>query len=97
MDKKTNKYTLTLKLDQYANGNSEPAKVLELQFENHDELFEIIDRMKAKNLFATEEEATEFAIGLKLFSEVMLRNRKHPVFEDLQAGFSLFMKNLKKA
>jgi hypothetical protein len=97
MDKKTNKYTLTLKLDQYANGNSEPAKALELQFENHDELFEIIDRMKAKNLFATEEEATEFAIGLKLFSEVMLRNRKHPVFEDLHVGFSLFMKNLKKA
>jgi hypothetical protein len=96
MEKKTNKYTLTLKLDQYANGTSKPAKELDLQFENHDELFEIIDRIQSKNLFTSKEESTEFAIGLKLFSEVMIRNRKHPVFDDLHVAFSSFMKNLKK-
>jgi hypothetical protein len=97
MNKRNNKYKLKLQLEQYANGESEPAKELELRFENHDELFDIIDKIQAKDLFATKEETTELAIGLKLFSEVMIRNRKHPLFEDLQAAFPLFMNKLKSS
>lgn len=88
---------MKLQLEQYANGESEPAKELELRFDNHDELFGIIEKIQEKNLFNTKEEATEFAIGLKMFSEVMIRNRKHPLFEDLQAAFPLFMKKLKSS
>ncbi|RYF65027.1 MAG: DUF3861 family protein [Cytophagaceae bacterium] len=95
MEKKTNKYWLTLRLEQYADGQSVPAKQLELAFTNHDEIFSIIERLQAKNPFNDSSQATEFAIGLKLFSEVMLRNRNHPLFEELLPAFGSFMKQLK--
>jgi hypothetical protein len=94
MKKKTNKYHLTLQLEQYANGEKEPQKQLELNFDNHDEIFEIIERIQSKNLFP-KEQATEFALGLKMFSEVMIKNRQHPLFEELTPAFGSFMKRLK--
>ncbi|RZM06290.1 MAG: DUF3861 family protein [Pedobacter sp.] len=95
MEKKTNKYQLTLKLQQYADGHNEPAKQLALDFTNHDEIFGIIERLQAKDPFNDSSQATEFAIGLKLFSEVMLRNRNHPLFAELLPAFGHFMKQLK--
>lgn len=95
MTKRSNKYYLTLSLKEYANGETEPAKELGIQFENHDEIFGIIDRIKDKNLFDTPEEATQFALGLKLFSEIKLKHRKNPLFDELNEVFPVFMKKLK--
>lgn len=95
MQKRSNKYYLTLSLKEYANGETEPAKELGIEFDNHDEIFGIIERIKDKNIFENPEEATQFAIGLKLFSEVKLKNRKHPLFEELNEVFPVFMKKLK--
>jgi len=95
MQKKTNKYHLTLTLQQYADGQSEPSRQLELDFTNHDEIFGIIERLQTTNPFVDSSQATEFAIGLKLFSEVMLRNRNNPLFEELLPVFGSFMKRLK--
>lgn len=95
MEKKTNKYQLTLTLQERASGQTEPPRQLELEFTNHDELFGIIDRLQALDPFGNPSQATEFAIGLKLFSEVMLKNRNHPLFEELTPAFGSFMKRLK--
>lgn len=95
MEKKTNKYQLTLMLQERASGQTEPPRQLELEFTNHDELFGIIDRLQALDPFENPSQATEFAIGLKLFSEVMLRNRNHPLFDELIPAFGSFMKRLK--
>lgn len=95
MQKRSNKYYLTLSLKEYANGETEPAKELGIEFDNHDEIFGIIERIREKNIFENPEEATQFAIGLKLFSEVKLKNRKHPLFEELNEVFPVFMKKLK--
>jgi hypothetical protein len=95
MEKKTNKYLLTLQSQQYANGDVEPKKHLELKFDNHDEVFSIIEKIKEKDPFSDQEQATEFALGLKLFSEVMIKNRNHPLFEELTPAFGSFMKRLK--
>ena len=95
MEKKTNKYELTLTLQQYADGTNEPPKQVTLDVMNHDEIFGIIDRLKATDPFGDSSQATEFAIGLKLFSEVMLKNRNHPLFEELLPAFGSFMKRLK--
>ncbi|KQO20641.1 hypothetical protein ASF10_16330 [Flavobacterium sp. Leaf82] len=95
MEKRSNKYYLTLSLKEYANGETEPAKELGIQFDNHDEIFSIIDRIKDKNIFEDPNEATQFALGLKLFSEVKLKNRKNPLFEELNEVFPIFMKKLK--
>jgi len=95
MEKKVNKYHLTLSLLQGTSGEAILEKQLSLTFDNHDEIFAIIDRIKAKNLFDNEEQATAFAIGLKMFSEVMIKNRNHPLFEELKPAFQSFMKRLK--
>ncbi len=43
-----------------------------------------------------ENESAAFAIGLKLFREVMLHNRDSDVFKELDPHFSEFMKAFKK-
>ncbi|WP_337966095.1 DUF3861 domain-containing protein [uncultured Flavobacterium sp.] len=95
MEKRSNKYSLTLSLKEYANGETEPAKELGIEFDNHDEIFGIIERIKDKNIFENPHEATQFALGLKLFSEIKLKHRKNPLFEELNEVFPVFMKKLK--
>ncbi|MCC9019660.1 MULTISPECIES: DUF3861 domain-containing protein [Flavobacterium] len=95
MQKRSNKYYLTLSLKEYANGETEPAKELGIEFDNHDEIFDIIEKIKAKNLFENPHEATQFALGLKLFSEIKLKHRNNPLFEELNEVFPVFMKKLK--
>lgn len=95
MEKRSNKYYLTLSLKEYANGETEPAKELGLEFSNHDEIFSIIERIRVKNIFENDSEAAQFALGLKLFSEINLRHRNNPLFEELNEVFPIFMKKLK--
>lgn len=61
---------------------------------NHDELLDIVSKTRAKGV-VPDDEAAEFAIGLKLFSEVMMRHRKTELFEPLWPYFAEFMKRLK--
>ncbi|MCV9926555.1 DUF3861 domain-containing protein [Flavobacterium sp. LS1R49] len=96
MTKRTNKYKLTLEQISLAKEDTILSQQpLELEFENHDEIFKIIEVIREKNLFEDKNQATEFAIGLKMFSEVMLKNRKHPLFGDFFPVFGDFMKKLK--
>ena len=95
MEKKTNKYHLSLRLLTTSSGEEDNNKRIELEFENHDEIFQIIDRIREKDLFGSEAQSTEFAIGLKMFSEVMLKHRNHPLFNELKPAFQAFMKRLK--
>lgn len=91
--KKNNKYRLTL--DEITlKDNPNPTGNLQFEFENHDDILSILEKIKQKNIF-DENTNKEFAVGLKLFSEVLLKNRKHELFEDLFPHFSDFMKKLK--
>ncbi|GLU52245.1 DUF3861 domain-containing protein [Dyadobacter frigoris] len=97
MEKRTNKYRLNL---QYLSSTKEDAilpEPIEIDFENHDNIFAIIETLKEKNLFSEESQATEFAIGLKLFSEVMIKNKNTPLFEEFFPAFGTFMKKLKSS
>jgi hypothetical protein len=95
MNKKVHQYRLTLAYLKNNQGEEINREPLELSFENHDDIFSIIDRQKAKGLFGNEQQATEFTIGLKLFSEVMIKHHKDPLFEELAPAFGEFMKKLK--
>lgn len=95
MEKKTNKYHLTLTYQGNNDEASSDQKSLELDFENHDEIFDIIEKVKQKDPFSDEQQSIEFALGLKMFSEIMLKNRKHKLFEELNPAFGIFMKRLK--
>lgn len=93
-NKKNNRYKIQLQELELKSG--EPAnKTLEFEFENHDDLFELIERTKANRHFEGENENLEFIVGLKLFSEVMIRNRTNPLFEELLPAFKSFMMKMK--
>lgn len=95
MEKRTNKYRLKLELLSTAKQDDTSYPPVELEFDNHDNIFSIIERLQTKDLFQTKDEATGFAIGLKMFSEVMLKNRTHPLFSEFSPAFGAFMKKLK--
>jgi hypothetical protein len=94
MLKKTNKYKLKLDTVELFN-EPETKNSLELEFTNHDNIFQIIETLKGKNLFPDENQATEFAIGLKLFSEVLIKNKDNELFTEFSPAFSSFMRKLK--
>jgi hypothetical protein len=87
-------YRLTLEHLEDAKGNPVEKAPLQFEVKNHDDLYAIVEKVKAKGLFG-ENEAEAFAIGLKLFREVMLHNRGSEVFKNLDPHFSEFMKKLK--
>lgn len=95
MEKKAHQYKLALTYLKNIKGEEMSIPPLEISFENHDDIFSIIERQKERNFFNDVNQSTEFAIGLKLFSEVMLKNRDNPLFTELGPAFGLFMKRLK--
>ena len=68
---------------------------IEFNVGNHDDIFEIVERLKKADFF-DDETTKSFGVGLKLFSEVMLENRDHPLFQEFLPQFGQFMKNLKQ-
>jgi hypothetical protein len=61
---------------------------------NHDDLMQVFDRVRERKA-VPEVEAAEFALGLKLFSEVLLRHRREPLFAELLPHVGAFMRKLK--
>lgn len=97
INKKANRYKITLEPVSLLKADAALPNPLSFEFDNHDEIFNIIERVKQKNLFSSTEQSVEFALGLKLFSEVMLKNRHLPIFEELQPAFKMFMEKFKSA
>ena len=89
-------YRVTVEHVQDAKGNAVEAAPLTFQARNHDDLFPIVEKMRARGLFDAEE-AAALAIGLKLFGEVMLQHREHELFAPLRPHFVEFIKRLKKS
>lgn len=94
MNKKYNHYKVTLE-HIYSPANEDLHRRVEVVFDNHDNLFNIIDVLQQKDLFGDMGQSTEFAIGLKMFGEVILRNRQNPLFEEMAPAFKEFMAKLK--
>ena len=73
---------------------AEPGRTLTFSVENHDDIFAIVDRLKLGKVVPAAE-AAEFALGLKLFSEVVIRHRKEPMFSEMFSDIGQFIKRLK--
>jgi hypothetical protein len=95
MEKRANKYRITLELIETAKGETGIYEPLHLEFDNHDEIFSIIKRMQENDPFNNQQQAAEFAIGIKMFSEVMLKNKNLPLFEEFGPAYGSFIKKLK--
>ncbi len=92
---KQHRYRVTVEHLQDPGGNPVTRDPLSFEVGNHDDIFAIVERMRGRGDFGPET-ATAFAVGLKLFSEVMLEHRDHPLFAGFQPHFRQFMKELKK-
>lgn len=93
---KQHRYRVTL--EHLADANGGPSAYdAPLRFEvgNHDDVFAIVERMRRRPDLAPES-ATALAVGLKLFGEVMLEQRGHPLFAGFAPHFRDFMKTLKQ-
>ncbi len=94
MSKRNNVYQLNLEEVRLKDG-SQGTKSLHIEFDNHDDLFAVIAAVKSKKLFENEQMASEFSLGLKLFTEVILKNKENPLFADFRPAMMEFMKKLK--
>lgn len=61
---------------------------------NHDDILQIVERMRGGALF-DKDTAAAFAVGLKLFTEVMLEHRDDPLFAEIKPAIGELMKKLK--
>jgi hypothetical protein len=87
-------YRITVEHLEDNKGNPVARAPMVFETKNHDDLFDIVERIRAKDLFDPEV-SRSFTIGLKLFREVMLHNRGNTVFTELDPHMSEFMKALK--
>ena len=97
MTKSAHVYRITLEQVSSKNDETPMQTPLKFEFGNHDDIFSIIEKMKQRDLFNQANESTEFALGLKLFSEVILKNKSHPLFEEIYPALGSFMKKLKSS
>lgn len=86
-----------VRLEHLADAKGQPSDKAPLEFEigNHDDILSIVERIRARGDFDANRSAA-LAVGLKLFSEVMLENRDHPLFAEFKPHFMNFMKVIKK-
>ena len=87
------RYQVTLDYLSDKDGVAVSREPLSFEVGNHDDIFMIVEWMRGRGDF-NENDATAFGVGLKLFSEVMLKN--NPLFSSFMPHFMEFMKNLKK-
>jgi hypothetical protein len=92
--KKNNLYKIRLE-EVLLKDNTPAQKSIEFEFKNHDDIFNIIDKMQEMDVFGDKGQAVEFALGVKLFSEVLLNHKENPLFDELKPAFAKFMKKLK--
>lgn len=94
---KQHRYRVTL--EHLATARGEPGTHEPLVFEarNHDDLFEIIARIRSKGLLEEPDQAASLALGLKLLAEVTLENREDPFFAGLRGPLREFIQQIKGA
>ena len=74
-------HRFTITVEALSDRGAIPLKApLSFDVTNHDDILDIVERIRARDdLNFGPEQSAAFAVGLKLFSEVMIENRKHPV------------------
>ena len=72
------------------------SKPLQFEIENHDDIIAIADRMNGR-FDLDEDSAKSMAIGMKLFSEIILKNRTREPFLTIRPAIAEFIKAVKAA
>ncbi|NTB87539.1 DUF3861 domain-containing protein [Agrobacterium tumefaciens] len=88
----SHRYLITVEPLSGADKTSRTA--IRFEVENHDSIVDILSRSRAIEPVPPSE-VPEFVVGLKLLTEVVLRHRGEPLFEELFPALKAFMKKLK--
>lgn len=91
---KTHRYRIRVEPLAQPDGVAIVQGALSFEVANHDDLLAIVDRVNAATAF-DRNDATALAVGLKLFTGVMLQHRHDPLFADVQPAMRAFIGNLK--
>lgn len=62
---------------------------------NHDDIIDIIKSVQESQMFDRDTSAS-MVLGMKLFSEVMLKHRKDPLFEPMLAAYHQYVGQFKQ-
>ena len=92
-----NSYRYRVTVEALTGAKGEPVEGRALSFEaaNHDDILEIVERMRARLPF-DEDTVASLGVGLKLFSEVALAQRHDPIFGMIGPALKEFSRNLKE-
>ncbi len=89
-------YKVTLEQVADLQGNPVESSPLTFETKNHEDIFKIVEKLKARVDFS-EDDAAAFAVGLKLFSGIMVKNKEHKMFKRFLPEFADFMQELKQS
>lgn len=88
---KAHHYTVSV---QPAQASDTPSPTLQFGVANHDDMLAIAESVRDSGLFPPDD-AIALAVGLKLFTGVMLKHRQDALFADMQPAVRTFVGNLK--
>ena len=91
---KQNSYKISITQIADKTGKEMDGPSLTFISKNHDDVFNIVELIRSRGLFSSDD-AASFAVGLKMFSEIMLQNKEHYLFKDFAPHFKDFMATLK--
>ena len=91
---KGHRYRVTIEHVGTPKGDGPLHDPLTFETTNHDEILAIVERIRASAQYERDE-AAALGIGLKLFSEVMLKRRDDPLFAAVQPAIRAFIGGLK--
>lgn len=91
-----NAHRFRIRLERIDDGDPAAGSPAALSFEahSHDDILAIVERVRAGTAFSTDD-ASALALGIKLFTGVMLSHRRDPLFADIQPAMRAFIGNLK--
>lgn len=91
---KQHQFKITVEHIADKDGNPVSREPLQFLVPNHDDIFDIIERVKQRNDM-DEQTATRFAVGLKLFTETAMENKDHDFFIALKPHIMTMMQIIK--
>ncbi|MBD1426708.1 DUF3861 domain-containing protein [Sphingobacterium arenae] len=95
MNKRAHEYEVTFNYLKDNKGEVVDKEPIRFPFNNHDNIYKILDVLTEKKLFEDDNQTVQFAIGLKLLGDVVMKNKDKELFSELQPAFVEFMKKLK--
>ncbi|MBR1375754.1 MAG: DUF3861 domain-containing protein [Cardiobacteriaceae bacterium] len=92
---KQHHYRVTVERVLDADGNAVEEEALIFDMPSREKISDILAHYQEKPQDFEQETAVRFVVGLRLLGEVLLENRKHPFFSQLEPHFREIMHTVK--